>query len=832
MKEKEKELGVTPDPMLDEMLNQVQYGVEGDHIMVMIISQILGLDTCIDTVIGNALLKGISGGQKKRVTSGEMAVGRCPILMMDAISTGLDSASTFLITQALSNLCHYMKSTIMIALLQPSPETYEIFDDIMILYHGPKEEVEPFIESLGLVRPPRKAVADFLQEITSKTDQKLYYKDASKGNKFISCNDISDAFYASKEGKARLAELAAGTTATEVDNTRLRQDKFALGRMQMLSVTIIVALAVGTMWVNESKDSINNANMYMSACFFSTYFMLIGGFAEVPTFVTRLPVFYKQRNYKFFPAWVFVVAGAANRIPDNILMVTLWTLIVYWFFIFWFVLVCMYTFSTTVFRTIAAIARNDIIAQAFGAALLVVCINTCGFTLDRASIPPWWIWVYWMNPLAYAIRALLVNEMNTDDWNTSVMYGGQSTSVGLIALDLRSYQTDTWWVWVSIGVLLGASFVLLLIQAYCLAYLDALKGSGAAHAEEVVEEEVTALGTVVGKKSTSLGFTPFHLAFRNIKYSVPKPGNTSEELHLLKGISGVFSPGRLTALMGASGAGKTTLMDVLAGRKTGGREEGTMTLNGYPKVQKTFARVMGYVEQFDIHSSQATVHEALMFSGKMRLPNDTAHEVSTDFINEVMELVELGSLANAIIGIPGVSGLSVEQRKRLTIAVELVANPSVVFMDEPTSGLDARAASIVMRAVRNTVNTGRTVVCTIHQPSLEIFQAFDELLLLKRGGETIFFGDMGVDQCHLIQHFESVPGVQNFKEGNNPANWMLEVSAADAEFELGADFAAFYQQSPLNEKVEKQLDAVSKPVEGTGDLHFDTDFSVSFYTQL
>jgi ABC-type multidrug transport system ATPase subunit len=92
-----------------------------------------------------------------------------------------------------------------------------------------------------------------------------------------------------------------------------------------------------------------------------------------------------------------------------------------------------------------------------------------------------------------------------------------------------------------------------------------------------------------------------------------------------------------------------------------------------------------------------------------------------------MDLVELTSLRGALVGLPGVSGLSTEQRKRLTIAVELVANPSIVFMDEPTSGLDARAAAIVMRTVRNTVNTGRTVVCTIHQPSIDIFEAFDEV---------------------------------------------------------------------------------------------------------
>jgi hypothetical protein len=97
------------------------------------------------------------------------------------------------------------------------------------------------------------------------------------------------------------------------------------------------------------------------------------------------------------------------------------------------------------------------------------------------------------------------------------------------------------------------------------------------------------------------------------------------------------------------------------------------------------------------------------------------------FIDEVMELVELKPLRNALVGLPGVNGLSTEQRKRLTIAVELVANPSIIFMDEPTSGLDARAAAIVMRTVRNTVDTGRTVVCTIHQPSIDIFEAFDEV---------------------------------------------------------------------------------------------------------
>ena len=97
------------------------------------------------------------------------------------------------------------------------------------------------------------------------------------------------------------------------------------------------------------------------------------------------------------------------------------------------------------------------------------------------------------------------------------------------------------------------------------------------------------------------------------------------------------------------------------------------------------------------------------------------------FIEEVIDLVELTGLKNSMVGLAGTTGLSAEQRKRLTIAVELVASPSIIFMDEPTTGLDARAAAIVMRTVKKRVDTGRTVVCTIHQPSIEIFEAFDEV---------------------------------------------------------------------------------------------------------
>ncbi|KAJ8550813.1 hypothetical protein K7X08_000183 [Anisodus acutangulus] len=302
------------------------------------------------------------------------------------------------------------------------------------------------------------------------------------------------------------------------------------------------------------------------------------------------------------------------------------------------------------------------------------------------------------------------------------------------------------------------------------------------------------------KKGMILPFTPLAMSFDNVNYFVNMPPEMKNQvvsegkLQLLRGVTGAFRPGVLTALMGVSGAGKTTLMDVLAGRKSGDYIEGDIRISGFPKRQETFARVSGYCEQTDIHSPQVTVREALIFSAFLRLPKEI-------FVDEVMDLVELNNLKNGIVELPGVSGLSAEQRKRLTIAVELVANPSIIFMDKPTSGLDARAAAIV---VRNTVDTGRTVVCTIHQPSIDIFEELDE----------------------------AIPAVPKIKEKYNPATWMLEVSSVNSEIRLGIGFAEYYNSSASYQRTKALVKELSTPPPGAKDLYFPTQYSQSAWRQF
>ncbi|XP_061988335.1 ABC transporter G family member 31-like [Rosa rugosa] len=457
-------------------------------------------------------------------------------------------------------------------------------------------------------------------------------------------------------------------------------------------------------------------------------------------------------------------------------------------------LVSSHSQLATVLRNSSKLVSSLICAlAAFGLAALLVIFLLGGFVIPKDSIKPWWQWAFWVSPLSYGQRALSINEFTAVRWIKIAPLTNRT--IGQNVLQEHNIPNGDYWYWIGVGGLLAYALLFNCRVTLALTYLNPLRkyqtvlplddteGSPAADGgknKTVSSPKLARVNSPV--KGMILPFQPLTMTFHNVTYSVHKPkemksqGIPESKLQLLSNVSGVFSPGILTALVGSSGAGKTTLMDVLAGRKTGGYIEGDIKISGYLREQHTFARVAGYVEQNDIHSPQVTVKESLWFSSALRFPKEVSTETRLVFVEEVMELVELDTLRHALVGVPGSSGLSTEQRKRLTIAVELVANPSIIFMDEPTSGLDARAAAIVMRTVRNTVDTGRTVVCTIHQPSIDIFEAFDELLLMKRGGQVIYGGKLGQHSQTMINYFQEINGITPIPSGYNPETWMLEVT--------------------------------------------------------
>ncbi|KAK3119462.1 hypothetical protein QOZ80_9AG0670890 [Eleusine coracana subsp. coracana] len=874
---REREANVTPEEDV-HMFMQEAAKCRMQNVVTNYIMQILGLKGCADTLVGNDMIRGISGGQRKRVTIGEMLVGPARVLIMDEISNGLDSSTAFQIVNSLRQLVHILGGTAVISLLQPAPEIYDLFDDIIFLseghvvYQGPKENAVEFFESLGFSCPHRKAISDFLLEVTSISDQQQYWSHDFEPYRYFTVEQFSDAFDRFHAGLTirkildvpfdqNVSSIAALTTsmygvrkmesfqavfAREAMLMRRNTSRYIVGFAQ-IAVKAFIALTI--FWNrNMHHDSVSDGMIYLGLLFFALSEMMFSTLGEIGDTVMKLPLFFKQRDV-FFPAWAYALATWIIKIPVSVIDVTIWIAIAYYgvgldanvgrLFKQYFLLLGVSQMSSSLFRSIAGVARNMFVANIFAIFTMVCFLLLSGFILSSENLNKFWRLCYWISPLMYAQNAISINEFTAHRWSKRLP--GSVDPLGAVILKSRGLFVEGKWYWIALSALVGYIF---LFNGLYTAALANFKLTRKAQEKELgklsnhVPSKMVINESSADNRRVTLPFVPLSLTFENIRYSVDIPkekkahGVTKNRLEILKGVSGSFRPGVLTALMGMSGAGKTTLMDVLAGRKTGGYSEGTIRISGYQKKQETFCRIFGYCEQSDIHSPHLTVFETLLFSSWLRLPSDTDSITRKLIVVDVLELLELTSLQGAHVGHAGVNGLSSEQRKRVTIAVELAANPSIIFMDEPTSGLDARASAIVMRTVRNLADAGRTVVCTIHQPSIDIFETFDELLLLNRTGEEIYVGPLGARSSHMIKYFEEIEGVNGIKDGYNPATWMLDVTSTVQEQMPEIDLSEIYKRSELYQRTKGMVRDLSVPPPSSSSaLEFHNKYSQPFFKQ-
>lgn len=894
---REKEAGIKPDPEIDAFMKATAVAGQESSLNTDYVLKILGLDICADILVGDDMRRGISGGQKKRLTTGEMLVGPAKVFYMDEISTGLDSSTTFQIVKYLRQMVHIMDVTMIVSLLQPAPETFQLFDDIIlisegqIVFQGPRENILEFFGSVGFKCPERKGVADFLQEVTSRKDQGQYWFNKNEPYRYISVPEFVERFGTFHVGQKLFDELSVPYNKAKAHPAALVTEKYGISNMELFKaslsrewllmkrnsflyifktfqITIMSLIAFTVFFRTEMPyGQLVDGGKFYGALFFSLINVMFNGTAELALTAMRLPVFFKQRDALFYPAWAFSLPIWLLRIPLSLMESLIWIILTYYtigfapspdrFFRQLLAFVALHQMALSLFRFIAGVGRTQVVSNTLGTFTLLLVFVLGGFIIARDDIQPWMIWGYYLSPMMYGQNAIAINEFLDDRWSTPNNDPRFSEpTVGRVLLRSRGMFQEEYMYWICVLALFAFSILFNILFILALTYLDPFGDSksvvvdvNAKSKKEKHETPGTELplmkksegghsgDNAANTRGMVLPFTPLSLAFEHVNYYVDMPAEMKKQgiddtrLQLLRDVSGSFRPGVLTALVGVSGAGKTTLMDVLAGRKTGGYIEGNISISGYPKNQTTFARISGYCEQNDIHSPHVTVYESLVYSAWLRLSPEVNKETRKMFVEEVMDLIELNPLRDALVGLPGVNGLSTEQRKRLTIAVELVANPSIIFMDEPTSGLDARAAAIVMRTVRNTVDTGRTVVCTIHQPSIDIFEAFDELLLMKRGGQVIYAGPLGHHSHLLVKYFQAVPGIPEIKEGYNPATWMLDVTTPSMEAQLGVDFAELYATSNVYQRNLEQIKHLSCPAPGSQDLHFPTKYSQTFVSQ-
>ncbi|KAF3444741.1 hypothetical protein FNV43_RR14434 [Rhamnella rubrinervis] len=818
---REKQAGIIPEPDIDTYMKAISIeGLKGTLLTDYII-KILGLEICADTIVGDVMKRGISGGQKKRLTTAEMIIGPTRVLFMDEISNGLDSSTTFQIVTCLQQLTHITESTILVSLLQPAPETFDLFDDIILMaegktvYHGPRDNA---LEFLSIV-------------VVSKKDQGKYWHHKDKPYSYIEVDKFVSIFKDFHVGKKLAEELSKPFNKYGHHKNALSFSIYSLRKWELLKACTarewllmkrnsfvyifksaqLVITAVVTMTVFlRTRMNINmvDANFYLGSLFYALMRLMGNGVAELALTSSRLEIFYKQRDFYFYPAWSYSIPAAILKIPFSFLDAFLWTVLTYYvigyspeperFLNLLLLLFLVHQVSVSLFRFIASVVQNEYV----NTSLVNICDKTfqsCSFSTYLATMG------FWLCPMAYAEIGVSVTEFLAPRWQK---LSSSNVTLGQQVLRNRGLNFSNYFYWLSMGALLGFWMVFNIAFTCALSYL----------------------------KRLVLAFEPIAISFENVQYFIDIPKRLREEgfphkrLLLLDDITGAFRPGILTALMGVSGAGKTTLMDVLSGRKTSGIIKGDIRIGGYPKVQKSYARISGYCEQIDVHSPNITVGESVTYSAWLRLPSEIDRHTRSEFVAEVLQMIELDEIKDELVGVSGVSGISNEQRKRLTIAVELVSNPSIIFMDEPTSGLDARAAAIVMRVVKNIASTSRTVVCTVHQPSIDIFDSFDELILLKRGGQIIYSGELGQNSRKLIEYFEGVSGVPKIKENYNPATWMLEVTGP-TETQLGLDFANLYKESQLCRK-SKELVRELSSLQGSKEIHFSSCFPQNGWEQF
>jgi len=296
------------------------------------------------------------------------------------------------------------------------------------------------------------------------------------------------------------------------------------------------------------------------------------------------------------------------------------------------------------------------------------------------------------------------------------------------------------------------------------------------------------------------------MSFHNIRYEVKTPVDDvpmfgkKVKKDILHGISGYFPPG-LNAIMGPTGSGKTSLLDILAQRKDpAGLKEGHVSLDG-ERVPKAFRLMSGYVVQDDMVMGTLTVRENITFSANLRLSDDEyTPEEKTEKVNQVIEELGLQACADTPIGTDFMRGVSGGERKRANIGMELILDPPVLFLDEPTSGLDANTANTIILLLYKIASGGRNIILSIHQPRYSIFVLFDRLILLNKG-HIVYRGPAQT----AVEYFEEIG--YKCPQYHNPPDYFLDILGGDVNT---AELISRFSEESKNILSEnrKEIDAV------------------------
>ncbi|KAF8598979.1 pleiotropic drug resistance ABC transporter [Ceratobasidium sp. AG-I] len=867
--------------------------------IVETLATVFGLRHTFETPVGDESIRGVSGGEKKRVSIAEMMATRVRIGCWDNSTRGLDSSTALEFVRALRIATDVGRATTIVTIYQAAESLYHLFDKVCVLYSGkqiyfgPADSARQYFIDMGWEPANRQTTADFLVSVTdplARTPRSGWESRVPR-----TAEEFAARWAESSEGKANRADAESYVHAPEDHTTEkgqlykesaraerattmsskspytvslmmqvrgvmLRRVQIMRGDLAAPAITamsfVVQALIMGSVFLKMPVAT----SAYFSrggVLFFSVLFGALSAMAEIPALYAQRPIVARHQKAAMYHPFIEALALTVVDIPITFVTQALFDVVIYWmtglqraasnFFIFLLVTVFITLTMKAFFRALAASFPQESAAQAVGGIGILALVLYTGYTIPRPSMIGALKWITWINPMRYGFEALVVNEFHGLKGECSMFapsgpgYQGVSianqvcTTVGATAgqsivdgdtfVELSfGYSYDNLWrnfgivvvFWIGFvawflfateraGNIAGGATQLVFKQGARIDVLDDHKGAGDAESGSAPPDEIAGKKqheAEVAQEALPESRTVF--SWHHLSYDITVSGG--KKRRLLDDVSGFVAPGKMTALMGESGAGKTTLLNALAERVSTGVISGDRFVNGHP-LPRDFAAQTGYCQQMDIHMGSTTVREALLFSAELRQPKSVPMAEKRAFVEEVIKMCAMESYADAVVGTVG-EGLNVEQRKRLTIGVELAAKPQLLlFLDEPTSGLDSQSAWAIIEFLRSLANRGQAILCTIHQPSSELFQSFDRLLLLRKGGQTCYFGDLGDNASTLIAYFERNGG-RKCQADENPAEYMLDVIGAGATASSDVDWHGAWNNAPESAALEDELNVI------------------------
>lgn len=783
----------------------------------------LGLKECAETRIGTNIHKGCSGGEKRRVSIGVQMLANPSVLFCDEPTTGLDATSAYQIVRTLKRLAQDGR-TVIVSIHSPRSEIWNLFDNVVllargqVLYSGPAGDSAAHFERSGHVLPPFVNPAEFLIDLAAIDNRTEALETASYARV-----DALKAAWRSRiaaEGRTEVRReeeedrLGSADSPHPPTRTVSFRQQFRVLTSRTFKTTIrdpmgmagslleAVGMAVIGGWIflqlDESQAGIRSrqGSLY-TASSLNGYLILL---YETYRLTIDIRLFDRERKEGVVGVPAFLLSRRAARLFLEDLPVPVIFAVIFYFMVgyrltaaqfFIFLVITILTHYIAV--TFAAVSIS--IARSFPGASLVANLSftvqsfACGYFVQSNQIPVYVRWLKWVAYTFYIFGALCANEFIGPNGPP----GGQfyacpfsddpddpacTQYTGRYIMENLGFPSD--WIWRPIVV--QVAFVLghYLLAAVLLQYNTFAVNIAQARASDSdlsAGKEKIAVREAQEARRVTISLESYAMDIRKRGF-LNKPSRT---LSILKPIDAEFHPDRLNVIMGPSGSGKTSLLNSMARRLRGSvgtqyHIHGGMLYNGAAPSESVIRSVTSFVAQDDdALMPSLTVRESLRFAAGLRLPRWMSRTEKYRRAEEILLKMGLKECADTLVGSELVKGISGGEKRRVSIAIQILTDPKVLFLDEPTSGLDAFTAQSIIEVLQGLAAEGRTLVMTIHQARSDLFQHFSSVLLLARGGYPVYAGE-GI---RMLPYFKGLgyPCPQT----TNPADFVLDLITVDLQ---------------------------------------------------